>query len=164
MLPTTVQLHDIDDVEGFVCATIERAGLGAVEPAEKEELVGEGLAILYALAEKYEPHRPGYEQAGRFSGYAAQFLPRRLGDAWHSRHPEHTRVTGPDGKREWVYREKPASLDQFLSPHQGAAVANDREAQIRPPSQLAPMPLASAPSAPGTGLPPPSHAPAAVPV
>lgn len=148
MLPTTVQLHDIDDVEGFVCATIERAGLGGVPDHEKEELVADGICILYTLAERFEPHRPGYEQAGRFSGYAAQFLPRRLGDAWHSRHAEHVRVVNKDtGKREWVYRETPISLDLFLTPKGGAslsAVAEQHfapEAKIRPASQQAPVPL-----------------------
>lgn len=147
MLPTTVRLHDIDDVEGFVCATIERSRIQPTEQ-EKEELIQDGLCILYALAEKFEPHREGYAQAGRFSGFAAQFLPRRLGDAWHSRHPEHVRVVNPDtGKREWKYRESPISLDAFLEPKGDISV--DRagahgfrpEGRIRPAAHQAPVPL-----------------------
>lgn len=114
MLATPFRLYDIDDCEGFVAATIQRAGI-TVETSEHEELMLEGLAILCELAGKFEPHRPGYSQPGRFSGYAAQFLPRRLGDAWHRAHPEHRYVTftEPDGstKRRWVYDSAPVSLD-----------------------------------------------------
>jgi hypothetical protein len=143
LLPTTVQLHDIDDVEGFVCATIERSGIQAPEH-EKEELVADGICILYGLAAKFEPHREGYEQAGRFSGFAAQFLPRRLGDAWHSRHPEHVRVVNSEtGKREWKYRETPISLDAFLQPpgHGGSPGREGGEQHLRPASHQAPVPL-----------------------
>lgn len=145
MLPTTVRLHDIDDVEGFVCATIEKAGLGAVAAHEKEELVGDGILILYRLAEQFEPHRPGYSQPGRFSGFAAQFLPRRLGDAWHSRNPSHVRVAGPDGKRRWVYLDTPISLDSYLETideHSGLEGRRlNAEAHIRPVSQQAAQPI-----------------------
>jgi hypothetical protein len=147
LLPTTVQLHDIADVEGFVCATIERAGLGGVPEHEKEELVADGLTILYTLAAKFEPQREGYDRPGRFSGFAAQFLPRRLGDAWHSRHPEHVRVVDPKtGKRRWVYRETPVSLDQFLAPvapedNAGSGGAHSLESRIRPTTHQAPVPL-----------------------
>lgn len=149
MLPTTVQLHDIEDVEGFVCATVERSGIQAPEH-EREELVADGICILYSLAERFEPRRAGYGQAGRFSGYAAQFLPRRLGDAWHARHPEHARVEGSDGKRRWVYRETPISLEQYLSPsgkegelgtEDGDIQNGSQELRIQPPSQQAPVPL-----------------------
>lgn len=150
MLSTTVQLHDIEDVEGFICATIERAGLGGVPEHEKEELVADGFRILVELSQRFEPHRPGYATPGRFSGYAAQFLPRRLGDAWHARHPEHVRVTDSEGKRHWVYRDTPISLDQFLAPggEHGGRGSIDRprrqpfaESHIRPHSQTAPVPL-----------------------
>jgi hypothetical protein len=147
LLPTTVALHDIDDVEGFVAATIERAGLGGLPKDEKEDLIADGIVILYTLAERFEPHRPGYAQAGRFSGFAAQFLPRRLGDAWHSKHPEHIRVVGEDGKRYWVYRERPISLDQYLTPNGESArspevgVPGGSESRIRPTSHQAPVPL-----------------------
>lgn len=143
MLATTVQLYDIDDVEGFVCATIERAGLGAVDPAEKEELTAEGLVILYRLAERFEPHLPGYSQPGRFSGFAAKFLPRRLGDTWHKSHPEHTRAVEENGKRAWQYKPAPISLDGYLRPPPGEAPAGG-EARIRPAAQMVPVPLASA--------------------
>lgn len=142
MLPTTVQLHDIDDVEGFVCGTIEKAGLGGVPAHEKEELILDGLRIIYELERRFEPHRPGYAQPGRFSGFAAQFLPRRLGDAWHSRHPEHVRVVNPaTGKREWRYREKPISLDHLLRANDDAEGPRTAEASIRPAAHQAPVPL-----------------------
>ncbi len=146
MLPTTVQLHDIDDVEGFVCGTIEKSGIRAPEH-EKEELIGDGIRILYELAAKFEPQREGYAQPGRFSGFAAQFLPRRLGDAWHSRHPEHVRVVGEDGKRHWAYRETPVSLDQFLEPKPNIGPGNPHhlsgEHRILPQALRAPVPVSA---------------------
>lgn len=142
MLATTVQLHDIDDVEGFVCATIERSGIQAPEH-EREELIADGIRIIYDLAERFEPHRPGYSQPGRFSGYAAQFLPRRLGDAWHSRNAEHVRVVNEGGKRSWAFRERPISLDQYLAPPapEEQHRRTDSHAQIRLGSQTAPVPV-----------------------
>jgi hypothetical protein len=143
LLATTVQLYDINDVEGFVCATIERSGIQAPEH-EREELVADGLRILYELAARFEPQRPGYKQPGRFSGYAAQFLPRRLGDAWHSRNAEHVRIVGEDGRRSWAFRERPISLEQYLAPpgpgeeqHRRA----DSHTQIRLRSQTSPVPV-----------------------
>ncbi len=149
MLESVVSLHDIDDVEGFVCATIEKFRNGgrvergtSITEAEREELIAEGICILYELAEKFEPHRPGYEEPGRFSGFAAQFLPRRLGDAWHQKH-RHRRVAGEDGKRRWVYTEAPLSLDNLLAESTGStsnAVAGGKaidERTFRPHEQWA---------------------------
>ncbi|MGH7458567.1 MAG: hypothetical protein ACREKN_05685 [Longimicrobiaceae bacterium] len=110
MLATSVAIHDIKDAEGFVKATLKRSGI-RFEAGEFEELVCEGMAILWELAAKYEPHRAGYAQAGRFSGYAARYLPRRLGRSWHRSHREHRLITNPDGSRHWVYGEAPQSFD-----------------------------------------------------
>lgn len=144
MLASLVTLHDIDDVEGFVCATIERSGLrNVISQGEREELIAEGILILYELAERFEPQRDGYDQPGRFSGFAAQFLPRRLGDAWHSRNPEHRRVTGEDGKRRWVYSEAPLSLNEMLDTGESNAACvsgSAVEAAIRPYGHWAPVP------------------------
>jgi hypothetical protein len=141
LLTTSVSLHDIEDVERFVANSLHRSGL-PFKPQEQEELISEGICILYELAERYEPKRVGYAQAGRFSGYAAQFLPRRLGDAWHKRHPEHRRIAGEDGKRRWVYTEPALSFDEIISlgprrnPEGGSVTV---ETSIRPPSQWAPV-------------------------
>lgn len=115
MLATTVQLHDIDDVEGFVCGTIERSEV-RLTTSEHEELVSEGVIILYDLARRFEPRRHGYAEEGRFSGFAAQFLPRRLGDVWHASNPNHRRLTRPDGSRVWHYDAPPVSLDAEDAP------------------------------------------------
>lgn len=141
LLTTPVSLHDIEDVERFVANSLHRSGL-PFKPQEREELISEGICILYELAKKYEPKRTGYAQAGRFSGYAAQFLPRRLGDAWHKRHPEHRRIAGEDGKRRWVYTEPALSFDEINS--QGPGPNREKgsagfEISIRPPSQWAPV-------------------------
>jgi hypothetical protein len=112
LLATTVRLHDIRDVEAFVAHSLDKSGVGQrVSSSEREDLLAEGITILYSLSENYQPHRPGYNQEGCFSGYAAQFLPRRLGDAWHAANPGHRRLTAPDGSRTWAYEPAPASLD-----------------------------------------------------
>lgn len=110
-------LHDIDDIEGFVNATINswlRTSGIQLGLEERTELVGEGLLILAQLSDRYEPHREGYEQEGRFSGFAAQFLPRRLTDAWHRLNPHHEFATQPDGSRKWRYNPQAVSLDAML--------------------------------------------------
>jgi hypothetical protein len=106
VLAAPVALHDVKDVEAFVRATIRRSGI-QLGLEEREELVAEGICILFELARRYVPKPP----AGRFSGYAAQFLPRRLGDAWHASHPEHRYVTTTTGKRTWHYEPSPISFD-----------------------------------------------------
>ncbi len=138
MLATYVALHDITDVEGFVANSLERSDI-KFDTAEKEELLAEGICILLELSEKFEPHRAGYATSGRFSGFAAQFLPRRLGDAWHSRHPEHRRIAGEDGKRRWTYQQAPVSLDALTCSTD--TTAESFEISIRPSSQWAPIPV-----------------------
>jgi hypothetical protein len=145
LLATYVALHDIADVEGFVCATIERSGLrNQLDEGEREDLIAEGISILYNLSDKFEPHRAGYATAGRFSGFAAQFLPRRLGDAWHQSHPEHRRLAGEDGKRRWHYLPTPLSLNAVLEGNNGNGgnqgqreAFGNQEHRIRPADQVA---------------------------
>lgn len=110
LLPTQIALHDVRDIEAFVAGRIYSSGL-KLPPDEREELLLEGITISYELADRFEPHRPGYATAGRFSGYLAQFLSRRLSDAWHRSHPEHRTVRDADGKRRWQYDPPPVSLD-----------------------------------------------------
>jgi hypothetical protein len=111
MLASPFALRDVDDVENFVAATINRA-LPGLDESEFEELKLEGLAIMCELHKKFEPRREGYQQDGRFSGFAAMYLPRKLGDAWHRLHPEHRYVTDPEsGRRSWIYDQAPVSLD-----------------------------------------------------
>lgn len=116
LLPAPIAILDIANAEAFVQRTIDRSGI-EYSASEREELLAEGLTILCELAGKYKPlpMRPGIDkQAGRFSGYAAMFLPRRLGDAWHKMHLEHRYVTNPDtGKRGWYYDRPMLSLDEL---------------------------------------------------
>jgi hypothetical protein len=141
LLATYVALHDVQDAEGFVAATIQRSGL-TLTRCEHEELLAEGIAILCELAADFEPHREGYAQAGRFSGYAARYLPRRLGDAWHRGNPHHHRIAGENGKRSWHYEAPPVSLDQLLEPANGGSAGGtiNIESAIRPVSQMAQAP------------------------
>lgn len=115
-------LYDILDPSGFVWATIRnfsrptsRRGPIVLGDDELEELHCEGLAILHKLAGDYIPRKEGYAQDGRFSGYAAQLLPRKLGDAWHRLHAEHMLITEPSGARRWRYGEKAVSLEAMLA-------------------------------------------------
>lgn len=110
-LRAVVALEDIADVEGFVNATLNASGI-EFQPDERDELVAEGLAILYQLHQRFERRRAGYTQDGRFSGFAAMYLPRKLGDAWHRARPEHRYITDPDtGKRSWAFFKAHTSLD-----------------------------------------------------
>jgi hypothetical protein len=114
MLAATVTLHDITNVEAFVHATLDDSRIRFGQE-EREELVLEGFAILYDLAASYKPHIEGYAQPGRFSGYAARYLPRRLGEAWHKLHPDHVYRTKPEGGREWIFLRPAISLDAALA-------------------------------------------------
>ena len=113
---------DVNDAEAFVQATINRwqaptRDRGRIELSdwEREELAAEGMAILCKLRDQFKPRMAGYDQDGRFSGYAAQFLPRKLGDAWHRMHDEHQLRTQPDGGRRWHYGDKAVSLEALTA-------------------------------------------------
>lgn len=118
-----IRILDVENAEGFVQRCIDKSQI-PYGPDEREELLAEGLTILCALAGKYKPlpMRPGIDkQAGRFSGYAAMFLPRRLGDFWHQSHPEHRYITdAATGKRGWHYGQAAISLDGLNSLTPGA--------------------------------------------
>ena len=103
----------MEDAEAFVRSTLHRSGI-RFEHDEFEDLVCEGLALLWQLAASYDARRGGHAQDGRFSGYAAAFLPKRLGDAWHRRHPEHIYSSRENGKRQWTYYPAPVSFDGLL--------------------------------------------------
>lgn len=125
LISQPIALMDIANCEAFVQSTIDRAGIECA-PGELEELLAEGLAILHELAARYQPQMAGYDRPGRFSGYAAMFLPRRLGDAWHRLHPEHRSVTDPDtGKRAWTYGAPTLSLDGLCESDSAHGQAGD---------------------------------------
>lgn len=122
LLAEPVAILDIRDAEGFVQATINRwqsptKDRGRIELSEweREELAATGLEILCKLRDRFNPHMDGYEHAGRFSGFAAVYLPRKLGDAWHRMHDEHQLRTQPDGTRRWHYGEKAVSLEALTA-------------------------------------------------
>jgi hypothetical protein len=100
----------IEDAEAFVQSQLN-ASRRVYAPEEREELVAEGLRILVELADRFEPHRDGYEGQGRLPGFCAKYLRLKLEDAYHRLHPEHRLVTQPDGRRRYLYGEHAVSLD-----------------------------------------------------
>lgn len=128
MIATQITIHDIRDAEGYVAACMQRSRI-LFQPGEREELLAEGLVILYELADRYEPHRAGYRQPGRFSGYAAAYLPRRLEDAWHRLNPQHQARRNGDGRRVWDYGSTPMSLQHDDMPQIAATAATIRVAE-----------------------------------
>lgn len=115
VLAQPTALGDVDDIEKFVQATINRSRR-IYPPDERDELFCEGLRISYDMWAKFDPRRDGYEQDGRFSGFLAKFLPLKLEDAYHRLHPEHTLRADPEtGRRTYVYGERAASLDAMTA-------------------------------------------------
>lgn len=112
MLRKKVSIYDILDCEAFVIMCIKRSG-AQVQPNEYEDMVAEGLCILISMSQRYEPHRPGYAQPGRFSGYAIKYLPRKMKEAWHRAHEEHLQRTQADGRRRYEYHDRASSLNGY---------------------------------------------------
>lgn len=104
----SVQLHNIRDAAAFVTSTLSRTNL-TVDDTEREDLIAEGLAVLIEMANAWKPERHG-NGTGSFYGYASTYLPRRLIDAWHRNHREHTYATLEDGTRRWEYGHAPDSI------------------------------------------------------
>lgn len=148
LLHEPIALRDVADIEGFVNATInsefkDRRRLN-ITRQEREELLSEGMAILYELSSVFVARRPGHTKDGRFSGFASFYLPKRLAEAWHRTHEEHRYVTDPEtGKRRYVYLTPSTSLDglyaQFGSPSADTGEADDVEDLFLPPSKWAPI-------------------------
>jgi hypothetical protein len=111
-LGVTVELHDVRDVDGFVNAAINRLGLRLSRDA-REEMELDGFEIMCELASRFTPT---HARRGSFSGYAGEFLPRRLLTAWHkANRGSHVRTRNGEGKCVWEYRPAAASLDQLVS-------------------------------------------------
>lgn len=111
MLRRRVSLHDVNDVEAFVVACIKRSGANA-PPEDWEELIAEGILLLYTMANNYKPRLEGYAKDGCFSGYAIKWLPKQIHQAWHKSQEHHLYVKDKEtGKRGWVYRITPVSYE-----------------------------------------------------
>lgn len=104
----------IEDVEKYAQASLNRSRR-VYSPEEREELLAESIRICVELASKFDPHRNGYDKAGRLCGYITKFLPLKAEDAYHRLHPEHRLVTHEDGKRRYEYGEKAVSLDALTA-------------------------------------------------
>lgn len=115
MLSNKVSLYDIKDVEGFVIACVKRSGSNA-PPEYWDDLIAEGICLLYQMAKNYKPKMNGYDQAGKFSGYAIMWLPKQISQFWHRSQEHHLLAKDPEtGKREWTYRLSPVSYEVVAS-------------------------------------------------
>ena len=109
-----VVVYDIEDAEAFVRSIVHRkVKIRAMDPSEREELHAEGMLQLLRLAERFIPRKPGYDKDGSFAGYASIYLPKKITSAWHRMHPEHVQYV-IDGKKQYVYGEAPASLNERM--------------------------------------------------
>jgi hypothetical protein len=108
-------LHTIDDVEGFVISALRRSGIKFeyYSRDDYEDMVGEGYAQLWDLAQRYDPARESDGQ-NRFHGYAYYLLPMKLRSAWHKMHEEHVLRKQTDGTRKYTFLPRPISFDALL--------------------------------------------------
>lgn len=118
-----VAIYDVKDAQRFVAAAVHRLPF-QLDQNEIEELIAEGQAILVELSNGYTSHRDGYDQPGRFSGYAAQYLPRRLIRAYHNLHETHYEARTTEG-REWRQVPPPIRLDDPDLNHELPAVNHE---------------------------------------
>lgn len=116
---TPIRIHDILDAEAFVGRCIHTSGI-QLPKDERADLHAEGMLILWELSVRYQDQRPGYDKPGRFSGYAAAYLPKRLQDAWLRMHPEHLVRRGSDGRRQVTYGTRGLSLETDEMPQMAA--------------------------------------------
>lgn len=107
-------LRDIDDVEAFVIMCIKRSG---AKPGREEfvDLMCEGFALLYKMDGDYVDQKDGYVKAGKFSGYALAYLPKKLKEAWHRSQEEHLQRLQPDGTRKWEFHKRAISWDEITT-------------------------------------------------
>jgi hypothetical protein len=105
-----VALHDVDDPIAFVRKAVQLSGL-RLSADEREDLIAEGLLILYRMATSYRPGFGGRDPAGsRFSGYAIKYLPGKLREAWRRSQPGYVRTRQPDGRCRWERRGRAVSI------------------------------------------------------
>lgn len=172
LISKPIALFDVGNCEGVMQRAIDKSTI-RYDAGEREELLAEGWALLFELAERYKPlpeppcgyaawfamtlgDRQDYEhrlraetktKRGCFSGHAAMFLPRRLGDAWHKSHPEHLYITDPDsGKRGWFYGQAMVSLNSITDSAGGEMAGEAQLLHARPMTafcQMATLCLAS---------------------
>jgi hypothetical protein len=133
MLTSKVSLHDIIDVEAFVIMCVKRSGSNA--PVEYwDDLVAEGICLLYVMARNYKPRLNGYDKDGCFSGYAVKWLPKQIKQAWHKSQEHHLHATDPEtGKRGWTFRLTPVSYEVAVkgSNDEGGSQQEVRMKQIK---------------------------------
>lgn len=106
-------IYDIEDAYAFCVMCVKRSG-AKVRPHEYEDIVAEALCHLWRLSLKFEPQMEGYDQQGRFSGYAVKFLPRIIAREWHRSKENHLYRTQSDGTRRWEVLSEATTLESYV--------------------------------------------------
>lgn len=111
-LGETVAIRDVEDVDGFVNAAINKLGL-RMTADEREELELDGFEIMCELSQRYTPTHG--QRGWSFCSYAGEYLPRRLLTKWHQAHRgEHIRTRDEAGRSVWRYAQPTASLNALM--------------------------------------------------
>lgn len=131
-----VSLHDIKNVEAFVVNCVQRSG-SAPLPHEWEDMIAEGVAMLYKMGNDYDPERnEDGSDTFKFSGYAIRYLPKKLREHWHRSREEHLEKLQPDGKRKWIYHQSALSWDQITTTNTVETVRVIDERTVRHPGNF----------------------------
>lgn len=116
LIPMRITIYDVEDIEGFV-NDMAQLVVKFTNQEEWDELICEGIALLLNMAKNFVPWKPGYDKPGKFSGYCAAYLPRKISNAWYKMHPEHIQetITLDDGSKKKRYRhgQAPGSLPEL---------------------------------------------------
>lgn len=104
-----VACHDVLDVEAFVIKAMRTSGITPGRD-ETEDIVMAGIVVLYDMANRYKPQMDGYARPGRFSGWAAKYLPGRIRDAYFQMHENIVVRVDTEGHKRREFLPAPVRL------------------------------------------------------
>lgn len=104
-----VAVHDVNDAEAFVIHAMQTSGINPARD-ETEDVIAAGLLVLVEMGQRYKPRMPGYTADGRFSGYAARWLPGRIRDAYYQMHENIIVRVDADGHKRREFLPTPLRL------------------------------------------------------
>lgn len=104
-----IAVHDVADAEAFVIHAMHTSGITPGRD-ETEDIIAAGLLVLCEMADRYKPRMPGYQTDGRFSGYAARWLPGRIRDAYFGMHENIIARVDNNGHKHREFLDAPVRL------------------------------------------------------